>query len=212
MDKKTNRLTEIANKCGTDKGQLFDEGHEYTRYYDYFLSQYTNPKILEIGAWHGASTRMFNEYYNGQCEIWTVDIDYSPYGYEKQPNIHNEYCNQNLKDNWDAFFMHCPDKYDIIIDDGSHKPEHQMHTLGWLWNHINKDGIYILEDLHTYMWDQLNFSPLYFLNFWNRDNQYISAEQFNDLYEHLDDVMIFHRRNKNTNYCGRSITSILRFN
>lgn len=206
-----NKLTKIANECQTDKGTNFNECHGYTEYYERWLSQYTKPKILEIGSWHGASTKMFNEYYNHECEIWTVDISYSEYTYPKQDNVHNFIVDQNNKEQWDKFFSHAPQEYDIVIDDGSHKPEHQMHTLFWLHKKLSKGGIYILEDLHTYMWDKLENSPLYFLNFWNDDNKYLTTEQRNELFENLEDIEVYHRKNTKTQYCGRSITSVLRF-
>jgi len=206
-----NRLTEIANECNTDKGLEFDECHGYTEYYEEWFSKFENPKILEIGTWHGASTNMFNEFYDYNCEIWTYDISYNQYWYAQQDNVHNFLGDQNNKTDWDNFFKEAPDKFDIIIDDGSHKSEHQIHTLYWLYSHLNKNGIYIIEDLHTYMWDELKSSPLYFLNFWNRDNKYLFPNQVDELFDNLIDVQIIHRKNDKTNYCKRSITSILRF-
>ena len=205
------RLTRIANESGTDKGTTLDECHGYTEYYDYFLSKYKNPKILEIGSWHGGSTRMFDEYFNHDCEIWTFDIDYSVYEYKKnKDNIHCFQGNQNSEADWERFFENAPQKFDIIIDDGSHQPEHQIHTLYWLHNRLTNGGIYILEDLHTYMWDEQQHSPLQLLNYW-QDNQYLTNEQKNEMFNRLDDEIIIHRRNEKSPYCGRSITSILRF-
>lgn len=205
-----NRLTKIANESGTDKGTTVDECHGYTDYYDYFLSKFKNPKILEIGSFHGGSTRMFDEYFENACEIWTYDIDYSAYYYKKNGNIHCFQGNQNDKGDWDRFFEVAPQKFDIIIDDGSHQPEHQIHTLYWLHSRLTDGGIYILEDLHTYMWDVQNQSPLYFLNFWDT-NKYLTDGQKNEMFDKLIDETIIHRRNEKSPYCGRSITSILRF-
>lgn len=205
------KLTEIANYCQTDKGYDFDEGHGYTEYYEYWLSKYKNPKILEIGSFRGASTKMFDEFYNHNCEIWTYDIDYTNYNYKfNKDNIHCFQGNQNDEGDWKRFFETSPDKFDIIIDDGSHMPEHQMHTLFWLHNHLTESGIYILEDLHTYMWDNRNNSPLYFLNFWDQ-NDYLTTGQKYILFDRLIDEIVIHRKNEKSNYCKRSITSILRF-
>ncbi len=207
------RLTQIANDCGTDKGTGVDECHGYTEYYEFFLSKYENPKILEIGSWHGASTRMFDEYYEHQCEIWTYDIDYSVYHYKNnKDNIHCFTGNQNCLGDWERFFSldSTPDKFDIIIDDGSHQPEHQIHTLYWLHNRLNNGGIYILEDLHTYMWDEQKDSPLMLLNFWET-NKFLTDKQKDELFGKLIDEHIIHRKNDKSPYCQRSITSILRF-
>lgn len=206
-----NRLTQIANNCMTDKGLNKDECHGYTEYYEYWLEKYTNPKILEIGSLFGASTKMFNEFYNNNCEIWTYDIDYSNYNYlYNENNVHNFQGDQNSEQDWNRFFETAPSKFDIIIDDGSHKPEHQLHTLFWLHSHLEENGIYILEDLHTYMWDKQNNSPLYFLNFWD-PNDYLTPGQKYTLFDRLESEVVIHIRNPKSSYCGRSITSILKF-
>ena len=41
-----NRLTRIADKCGTDKGSIND-AHLYTEFYQQFFEKYEFPKILE---------------------------------------------------------------------------------------------------------------------------------------------------------------------
>ena len=209
--KKMNRLTQIANECQTDKGFNKDECHGYTEHYEYWLSKFTNPKILEIGSWHGASTKMFNEFYNHNCDIWTFDISYLEYWYEDQPNVHKFQGDQDNINCWTDFLAESDTKFDIIIDDGSHEPKHQIHTLFWLHNQLNPNGIYILEDLHTYSWDKLTNSPLYFLNFWNKDNEYLNNEQYNILKESIQDETIIQISNPNNKYGGFSITSILRF-
>ena len=204
-------LTKIANECGTDKGFNKDECHGYTEHYEYWLSKYNNPKILEIGSWHGASTKMFNEYYRHKCEIWTYDISYDEYWYEEQPNVHKFTGDQNNIDDWNKFFSEVNTKFDIIIDDGSHFPEHQIHTLYWLYNHLTTNGLYILEDLHTYSWDKISNSPLYLLNFWNTNNDYLTKEEYEKLKNSIKDCTIIHINNPKNKYGGFSITSILRF-
>lgn len=205
------RLTEIANNCLTDKGLCFNESHGYTEYYEDWLLRYKSPKILEIGSWHGASTRMFNEFYNGECEIWTYDISYTEYWYDEKPNVHNFTGDQDNLSDWECFFNEAGDSFDIIIDDGSHLPKHQMHTLYWLHNKLTTNGIYIIEDLHTYSWDKLSNSPLYFLNFWNRDNEYLTPAEYDALRNSIKDETIIQISNPENKYGGLSITSILRF-
>ena len=39
--------------------------------------------------------------------------------------------------------------FDIIIDDGSHYVEHQLFSFKLLFKHLNNNGIYIIEDVHT---------------------------------------------------------------
>jgi len=45
-------------------------------------------------------------------------------------------------------------KFDIIIDDGSHVPWHQVFTLEYIFDSFLKDGgVYIIEDIETSYWD-----------------------------------------------------------
>lgn len=41
------------------------------------------------------------------------------------------------------------DYFDVILDDGSHKMEHQQISIGVLFRKLKSGGIYVLEDLHT---------------------------------------------------------------
>lgn len=38
--------------------------------------------------------------------------------------------------------------WDIIIDDGSHRPYHQVASFKALWPHIREGGCYVVEDMH----------------------------------------------------------------
>lgn len=37
--------------------------------------------------------------------------------------------------------------FDLIIDDASHLPEHQVFTFEYLWPYLNSNGLYIIEDI-----------------------------------------------------------------
>merc|ERR1712029_878213 len=42
--------------------------------------------------------------------------------------------------------------FDIIIDDGSHVPNHQLVSFETLWPSIKPGGMYIVEDIETNWW------------------------------------------------------------
>lgn len=209
-----NELTEIANNCRTDKGTDFREKHAYTEfYYDYFkkFKNKKDLKILEIGVWHGGSLKMFNEFFEHNCEIYAIDIDYSLNEYTED-NVHLYTVDQNNKSQIENFLNEIGNiKFDIILDDGSHQLEHQFHSLLYLYKYVKPNGIYVLEDLHTYVWDNDNSqSPLYFLLFHNY-NKYLDKNDIDELNLHIDNVTINSKENKNNPYAGYSITSIITF-
>ena len=150
-----NRLTEIANKYNTDKGTNAKcdngfGGHGFTDfYYDYF-KDLKHPIILEIGVWKGASIKMYNDFFNGDCEIYCIDIDRNrDVGYLGE-NVHFYVVDQGNEGQLKKFAEELGDiKFDVILDDGSHQIYHQMLTYSVFRKLLKPSGIYIMEDLHT---------------------------------------------------------------
>lgn len=152
---KKNKLTMIANACNTDKGDDVlcgggFRGHGFTNfYYDYFRN-IKHPVILEIGVFKGESIRMFNEFYNGDCEIHCIDIDPACDVSNIGDNVHFHLVDCGNKEQLELFVENMEDvKFDIILDDASHVVYHQMLTYSYFRKMLNTDGIYVMEDLHT---------------------------------------------------------------
>ena len=115
-------------------------------------------KVLEIGVFKGHSMLLWNDYFP-QAKIYGIDID-----------LNQKHLGQNAKDicegkdrvklkefnacsevkfkeamaeNW--FDME--NKFDIIIDDGSHHPVHQAQALLMYMPLLADDGIFVIEDI-----------------------------------------------------------------
>ena len=152
-----NRLTEIANKYNTDKGTNSicannGPGHGFTEFYYKFFKDIKKPTILELGVYEGASIKMFNEFYNGNCEIYCVDIDNKCDVSYIGDNIHFHILDLGNEKQLSNFLQMMNDnnvRFDIILDDASHIIYHQMIAYSFLRELLKKDGMYIIEDLHT---------------------------------------------------------------
>lgn len=159
-----NRLTEIANKYNTDKGTNVCcdnncHGHGFTEFYYDKFKDLKDPVILEIGVWKGASIKMYNEFFNGDCEIYCIDIDKSCDVSKLGDNIHFYQVDQGNKTQLENFKSKIGDvKFDIILDDGSHLIEHQMISYMCLRKLLKPTGIYVMEDLHTSFGDCWSFN------------------------------------------------------
>lgn len=211
------RLTRLANKYKTDKGDDYWYAHGFTDFYEHFFEKFNNPTILEIGTAEGGSAKMLNDFFDGECTIYTLDID--------------ENCREKVAgyDNIKFFNVDCSDEYalqkflnedangveyDIIIDDGSHGWNQQMLCFYFLSKKLKKDGIYIIEDLHTSyaaVGDKnYNNSPLYYLNFFE-GGLTLYPEEAKELSGTVKDVFIFNRYNeKNPDfYNNRSVTAVI---
>lgn len=150
-----NRLTEIANKYNTDKGtnstcDNSGRGHGFTEFYYNYFKELNHPIILEIGVWKGASIKMYNEFFNGNCEIYCIDIDPNRDVSNLGNNIHFFVVDQGDEEQLKKFVSKISDvKFDIILDDGSHQIYHQMLTYSIFRKLLKPNGMYIIEDLHT---------------------------------------------------------------
>ena len=213
------RLTKLANKYCTDKGDNYWYAHGFSDFYEHFFEKYTNPTILEIGTAEGSSAKMLNDFFDGECTIYTLDI--------------NESCGKNVEgyENIKFFHVDCSDEnainkflnedaagveFDIIIEDGSHMWDHQFISLYFFSKRVKKGGIYILEDLHTSYagTPEKNYenSPLFFLNFFEGGIGLYENEK-EDLSNRINETLIYNRYNANNPnfYKNRSVTSIITF-
>jgi hypothetical protein len=139
-------LTKIGLKYNTDKSYF----HLFTEFYNDYFEKYRdkNINILEMGIFTGLSLQMLAEYFP-KATIYAIDIneEYVNNANNYKKNIIAYQCNQIDFVKLQELFQHM--KFDIIIDDGSHITSHQQKSLGFFFPYLNKEGIYICEDLHT---------------------------------------------------------------
>lgn len=219
---KQSRLSKLAKITGTDKGP---DLHDYTYWYEKWFSGYDNPSILEIGVLDGASIRMYDKFWDGECRICCTDIDDKSALFENMSNVSFFRFDQGDRLQWDKFLSDTSGrKYDIIIEDGGHRYDQQLVTLSKLWPYVNPGGIYILEDLHTsydkhFMpdayynaFDGFDGTPLAFLNFLGfRRNPMLTENEQAELVAHIKNIVILNLRSQNTWFKNRSVTAIITF-
>ena len=103
--------------------------------------------ILEIGIFKGGSLRMWKNYFSPDSLIVGIDINPACKKFEKD-NIKTY-----IGDQTDVNFLNSVikdiGKPDIIIDDGGHTSNQQIISFNYLFNHLNDQGIYLIEDTHT---------------------------------------------------------------
>ena len=147
------RLTELANKHGTDKGTTFNIKHGYTETYPTYLPEKCN-KMLEIGIRFGPSARMWVEYYP-EIDVF-YGIDYcQEMSLDTLRSIQNEnkkfkffVADQSNREHLDLIVnVIGKNQLDLILDDGSHCVDHQQISLAKLFQTIKSGGVYMIEDL-----------------------------------------------------------------
>ncbi len=106
--------------------------------------------------WKGASIKMFKEWYKDEGKFYAMDI----FGGEvisqaelSKLGIVSFLCSQSDM----SFIDKIKEKFDVIVEDGSHHSDEQVITFKNMFkNNIANGGIYVLEDLccctNEYWW------------------------------------------------------------
>jgi glycosyltransferase involved in cell wall biosynthesis len=124
--------------------------HTYTRLYDEHIG-YLRPtakNILELGVFRGASLLLWKEAFP-KAHIYGVDnktrtdILFDP----KDSRLTFLHGDQQDRSFLKKKVIPCG-KFDIIIDDASHRGEKMIESFNLLWESLNPGGWYVLEDLY----------------------------------------------------------------
>jgi Methyltransferase domain len=157
-------LCRLARKYGTDKGgehlQAGDTCHNYTPFYhQLFKDRREQVKwVLEIGISHGCSLRMWRDYFpNAQI----VGIDSNKACLFADDRIQCYAADQyNELELLAAVYAVRKPKFDLIVDDGSHEPAHQIFSAQVLLPYLADDGVYVIEDIEPDCQPQLIGNPI----------------------------------------------------
>jgi len=196
------KLTEIGLKHGTDKAYF----HLFTEFYNDFFETYLNKEIniLEIGIATGKSILMLKEYFP-KSTVYAIDINEDSVNLNLGDGINKYLCSQDDFEKLNKIFENL--KFDIIIEDGSHMTSHQQSSLGFFFNFLNKNGIYICEDLHTSYITNFIDTKITTIdiieNYCKTKNftcELLNNEQIEYLNKNILDIVIF-KRDKNAIKC-----------
>lgn len=136
---------EISDYFDCDKSVY----HGYHKFYPDFFEKWRNEPInlFEIGLDEGKSMNVW-QYYFPYANIWGMDISKS---------FHNKRCrlfvgDQNNINDLVRIKKDVP-MCKIIIDDGSHVPDHQLKSFYYLFeNMLDWGGVYVIEDIECSYW------------------------------------------------------------
>jgi hypothetical protein len=142
-----NFIAEFANTNSTSDKL---KNHGYQRVYPWFLSHFKKSPInlLEIGVADSESIELWKNYFEN-VNLFVIDI--LPIEINDK-NVKVFQVDQSKENELEQFALNVNAKFDIIIDDGSHVPDHQLLTLKTLWNNLKQGGVYIIEDIETSYW------------------------------------------------------------
>jgi hypothetical protein len=125
--------------------------HYFPIYEQHFRRFIYRPVMFwEIGCGEGGSLQMWKRYFGPLAQIVGLDIRPECKSYrEDQIAI-------RIGDQADtAFLDRLLDEFgppDIVLDDGSHKMSDVLATFRHLYPKLDRNGVYMVEDMHTAYW------------------------------------------------------------
>jgi len=160
-------LTDLANFHASDKGTIGPSKrwpvHNYTDVYDAYLHPLRGNKLtlLEIGLgvtgnnWHsaivhgrnsgGASLKMWYDYFP-HATIFGLDINAC--SFLDNDRIKTFVGHQGRISDLEEFSKtNDSPRFDLIFDDGSHRPDDQQVSLDYFFKWLKPGGIYFIEDM-----------------------------------------------------------------
>jgi hypothetical protein len=150
-------LTEIANKYGTDKGNLHHEAHNYTEVYERYLDEYRDRvfNFLEIGIndprFPGAGMLMWREYFGNNMFYRGFDINIDQHIKDIANAHHNTFLyhvDQTEPMQIGNALVQLP-TLDVVVDDGIHTFNAQVNSFFTIFPHVKRGGLYFIEDCHA---------------------------------------------------------------
>lgn len=122
----------------------------YERHFERFINR--DVVLVEIGCFEGGSLQMWKRYLGPHARIVGIDID------PRCAQFAEDQIEIRIGDQSDAAFLaKVVDEFDtpdIVLDDGSHVMSHILASFNALYPKVSRNGVYLVEDLHTAYWDE----------------------------------------------------------
>jgi hypothetical protein len=145
-------MNDLEKFFEANTGRLIHKWMHYFEIYDRHFARFRgcDVHVLEFGVSQGGSLAMWKDYFGPRCKIYGVDIN------PRCKALENEDVTIFIGDQEDRTFLkslatQIP-RIDILIDDGGHTMRQQIATFEELFGHIQPNGVYLCEDLHTSYW------------------------------------------------------------
>jgi hypothetical protein len=131
--------------------------HKWTHYfpvYERHFAGFRNKSLtfLEIGVARGGSLPMWQRFFGPYAKVLGIDHDEKCKNHEA-PGIFVRIGDQGDE----AFLQSLIDEFgapDVVLDDGSHRMDLTAKSFEFLYPRMPKNGIYMVEDMHTAYWEE----------------------------------------------------------
>jgi hypothetical protein len=136
-----------------DKRIIHKWKHYFPIYERHFKDFVFKPvTFFEIGCGLGGSLQMWKRYFGPHARI--IGIDQNPECKKFEEDQVEIYIGEQQDVEFLQNVINAVGTPDIVLDDGSHVMSHVTTTFQFLYPRMLKNGIYMVEDLHTAYWEE----------------------------------------------------------
>lgn len=133
--------------------------HKWVHYFDIYEKHFArfrncSPVILELGVMGGGSLEMWKDYFGLGANVIGVDINPECKMHEAE-GIEIFIGSQDDPDLINKIFTKYP-RIDIVLDDGSHIMKHMISSFNLIYDRVQQNGVYAVEDTHTCYWSEFD--------------------------------------------------------
>tara|TARA_Y100000590_G_C15597054_1_gene968455 strand:- start:161 stop:853 length:693 start_codon:yes stop_codon:yes gene_type:complete len=188
----------------------------YSKYFEDYKDKEIN--ILEIGIDKGESLKIWRKYFSKAkiCGIDIIDIDFKIEGVDIIKADQTD--KKALKEICEKY-----KNFDIIIDDGSHRSKQIIISLNFLFDYLNNNGLYVIEDLQTSYFPRFGGSRINLkkkgtsmnflksitdsINYENNDKPFFRSKKFDGMikYIHFYQNVAILKKGKSISYFYKNI-------
>ncbi len=138
----------------TNRGKVIHKWEHYFPIYERHFGPWRGRTLtfFEIGVARGGSLQMWRRFFGPCARIVGLDIDPRCQVHEEE-GVHVRIGDQADLD----FLARVLDEFgapDIVLDDGSHRMSDIRASFDILYPRLSKNGVYLVEDLHTAYWPE----------------------------------------------------------
>jgi hypothetical protein len=189
----------LADLYASHRGKISDKWTVYLEVYEELFRSYRGSRLrlLEIGIQNGGSLEIWSRYFGNAAALVGCDINFActQLKYD-DPRIHVVIGDANTDEAERAIAGHSQ-RFDLIIDDGSHRSSDIIRSFVRYFPRLEQGGIFVVEDLHCSYWQKFEgglVDPWSSMSFLKRLADVINHEHWGTPYRRAEVLRSFESR------------------
>ncbi|WP_217636338.1 class I SAM-dependent methyltransferase [Variovorax sp. OV700] len=189
----------LADLYASHRGKVSDKWTIYLKVYEELFRPYRASKLrlLEIGIQNGGSLEIWSRYFESAAVLVGCDINVActQLRYD-DPRVHVVVGDANTDHAERAIAVYA-ERFDLIIDDGSHRSSDIIRSFVRYFPRLEQGGIFVVEDLHCSYWQEFEgglVDPWSSVSFLKRLADVINHEHWGKPYRRAEVLRSFESR------------------